>query len=78
MRILSVQVSYKKQFILGIMLISVLLVAFEGLLRVYDYQNPNCFFTESDVFANIDNDWGFNACEEFEIYRPIESTPNVG
>ena len=44
------------------MLISVLLVACEGVLRVYDYQNPNCLFENSDVFANLDNDLKRSIC----------------
>tara|TARA_B100000029_G_scaffold514725_1_gene618743 strand:+ start:3461 stop:4588 length:1128 start_codon:yes stop_codon:yes gene_type:complete len=80
-RILSVQVSYKKQFVLGIMLISVLLVACEGVLRVYDYQNPNCLFENSNVFANLDNDLKRSICLDNDnlrwSYEPyLQPNPN--
>ena len=51
------------------MLLLVLLVAVEGLLRVYDYQNPNCFFLDSDVFANLDQDLKRSICLDNDNLR---------
>ncbi len=51
------------------MLLLVLLVAVEGLLRVYDYQNPNCLFLESDVFANLDQDLKRSICLDNDNLR---------
>ena len=44
------------------MLLLVLLVAVEGLLRVYDYQNPSCLFLETEVFTNLDQDLKRSIC----------------
>ena len=41
---MSVQVSYKKQSILGIVILVIILSAVEGLLRVDDYYNNPCIF----------------------------------
>ena len=51
------------------MLLLVLLVAVEGLLRVYDYQNPNCFFLDSDVFADLDQDLKRSICLDNDNLR---------
>jgi len=47
----------------------VLLVAVEGLLRVYDYQNPSCLFLGSEVFTNLDQDLKRSICSEHKILR---------
>ena len=51
------------------MLLLVLLVAVEGLLRVYDYQNPSCLFLETSVFVNVDQDLKRLICEESKSIR---------
>ena len=48
---MSVQVSYKKQFLFGIFLLLIFLIIFEGVLRVYDYYSPNCKMSSSEVFS---------------------------
>ena len=58
---LSVEVSYKKQFLLGVLLLFVIIIAIEGIVRTYDYFNPNCMFIGSEVFQDVD----------FELKRAI-------
>jgi len=47
---MSVQVSYKKQFVLGIFFLLVILVVIEGIVRIYENFNPGCKFIDTDVF----------------------------
>ena len=51
------------------MLLLVLLVAFEGLLRIYDYQNPNCLFLKSEIFTNVDEDLKRSICLDNDNLR---------
>lgn len=59
---MSVQVSYKKQAVLGILLLLITLVAIESVLRIYDHYNPNCLFTSSEAYANTDDDLKRSIC----------------
>jgi len=61
-----VQVSYKKQFVLGIMLLLVLLVAIEIPARAYEYYNPNCGLVVNPVFDDIDYDFKKRICDAWE------------
>jgi hypothetical protein len=52
---MSVQVSYKKQVIFGILLLLILLVVVEGIARGYEfYEPPNCVLLNSDSYKDID------------------------
>ncbi len=52
---MSVQVSYKKQLIFGILLLLILLVVVEGIARVYEfYEPPNCVLLNSDSYKDVD------------------------
>jgi len=53
---LSVVVSYRKQFLLGVLLLLLIIAAIEGIVRIYDYYNPNCMFINSDVFQDMNFD----------------------
>jgi len=64
---MSVQVSYKKQFVLGIFLILIILSVIEGIARIYEYSNPGCMFVKTDAFENTD----------FAILRQICSDSNA-
>ena len=51
---MSVQVSYKKQVIFGIMLLLILVVVTEGIARAYEfYEPPNCVMLTSDSFKEV-------------------------
>ena len=58
---MSVQISNKKQFLFGFLLILILLSIIEISMRVYDYFIPSCQFTKSEVFDEI----------SFELKRDI-------
>jgi len=47
---MSVQVGYKKQFILGILLLIVLALAVEGIIKVYESSLPPCNWLHYDAF----------------------------
>ena len=49
---MSVQVSYKKQFALGFLLIIILIGVIEISVRVYETTLPECIWINSDVFEN--------------------------
>jgi len=49
---MSVQVSYKKQILLMIMLLFILLVVIEGIARVYDFANPKCDFMGNEILIH--------------------------
>ena len=51
---MSVQVSYKKQFMLGIFFLICILVVFEIFSQVYKInEDVSCLFIESEIFENI-------------------------
>jgi len=56
------QVSYKKQFILGIMLLLILLVVIEGVIRLGEYLAPPCKFLENEIFKNMDPSFAKQVC----------------
>jgi lysophospholipase L1-like esterase len=58
---MSIQVSYKKQFLFGFILILIMLSIVEISMKIYDYFVPSCQFIESDVFNEIN----------FELKREI-------
>ncbi len=51
---MSVQVSYSKQFILGIFFLIVLFAVLEGFSITYEIFNPDCTFLEKDAFGRVD------------------------
>ena len=61
---MSVQVSYKKQFLFGFLLMLFVLSVIEVGMRIYDYYNPNCRFIESDVYDGIDFELKRNICND--------------
>ena len=66
---MSVQVSYKKQMVFGMLLLLIVIISFEGILRVYDNYNPNCKMTNSDVFSSIDNELKRSICLDNDRLR---------
>lgn len=62
---MSVQVSYKKQFILGIMLLLILLSVIEGIIRLDEYLAPPCKFLENEIFKNMDPSLAKQVCFDF-------------
>jgi len=51
---MSMQVSYKKQFLVFLLLVLVIMAVFEIILRVYDFFNPRCRTMNSEIYGDID------------------------
>ncbi len=47
---MSVQVSYKKQFLLGIMFLLVIIMIVEGIARTIETHFPQCAFLDEEAF----------------------------
>ncbi len=62
---MSVQVSYKKQSILGIVILVIILSAVEGLLRVDDYYNNPCIFITSNIYPDLDYATQKQICNDY-------------
>jgi hypothetical protein len=69
---MSLQVSYKKQVLLGIIFIIMIIGIVEGLARIYEYFNPTCMFVKSDTMKNINNELKRQMCHDFEELQWIE------
>ena len=59
---MSMQVSYKKQIIFGIILCIIVLLSIECILRTYDYFFPSCSFFDSEVFDDFSSDLKRKIC----------------
>ena len=59
---MSVEVSYKKQGLILVLGLLILLSAVEIIFRGYDYFEPNCRFIESDVYAEMSFDLKRDIC----------------
>ena len=65
---MSVQVSYKKQFLFGIILLVLALIIVEGLVYVWWYQLNTCEFEKNEIFANLDDKTKRDIClESYEL-----------
>ena len=75
---MSVQVSYKKQFILGIMLLVIILVVVEAIVNIWWYNVNVCAFEKSALFKNMDEEARRQLCiENFELqYTVLGIEPN--
>ena len=62
---MHVQVSYKKQFVFGIIFLIVILSAVEGLLRIDDYFNNQCIFMQSDIYPEMDYGKQKQMCNDY-------------
>ena len=62
---MSVQVSYKKQLVLGIVILVIMLSAVEGLLRIDDYYNNPCIFITSNIYPELDYATQKQMCNDY-------------
>lgn len=51
---MSIQVSYKKQIVVGIIMLIIVISVVEVLSRLYEIFNPDCTFLNKDAFKKID------------------------
>jgi len=63
----SLQVSYKKQFIVIFLLILVFFTGLEILLRTYDFFNPYCDFMTNPVSKDYDYDLKKQICDMWSV-----------
>tara|TARA_B110000881_G_C18588117_1_gene526148 strand:- start:1196 stop:2308 length:1113 start_codon:yes stop_codon:yes gene_type:complete len=62
---MSVQVSYKKQFLIYVFLFLILLAATEIGSRIYEYQNQSeCSLLNTEAFSNVENSLKKKICED--------------
>ena len=61
---MSVQVSYKKQFVFGFILVLIILSVIEIGMKIYDYYEPNCRFIESDVYIGMSFEQKRDICND--------------
>jgi len=66
---LSVQVSYKKQFILFFILICMTLLITEGIVRTLDIKEGHCAFIETDFFKNYNMFEKQDMCEKYNSLK---------
>ena len=62
---MSVQVSYKKQTVLGIIGITILLLAIEIVANVWWISQINCEFEQNEIFQNISEEKKRHLCLDF-------------
>ena len=72
---MSVQISYKKQFTLGLLLLLVILVAVEGISRAWWYNIETCAFEQSDVYADLPPEKKRQMC--IQTYEVQYSVSNI-
>ena len=77
---MSVQVSYKKQFLIFLLLGCILLIILETGVRVTNHVAPYCMFMPSEVFNNVDLDAQRDICRSNDNIKwtnyPIAHIPN--
>ena len=66
---MSVQISYKKQVIFGILLVVVGLVIIEASAYVWWLDIQNCEFKENEIFENVDQEVRQTLCEDHYSIR---------
>jgi len=71
---MSVRVSYKKQFLLGILILLTILVVVEGIARTYEFFDPKCGLVGKDVFENTDPLTVRQICYDFQILQYDQQT----
>ena len=77
---MSVQVSYKKQFLIFLLLGCILLIVLETGVRTTNHVAPYCMFMPSEVFNNVDLDAQRDICRSNDNIKwtnyPIAHIPN--
>ena len=78
---MSLQISYKKQFVLGIFLLFVLLGVVEIFANVWLYNIYRCEFEDNEIFKDVDPETNRKVCLESLAYgftkQEISWTPGT-
>jgi len=59
---MSVQVSYKKQIVLGIIFLLIIFLLVEGIAKIWWFQIESCAFEDSDVYADVNPEMKRQMC----------------
>ena len=77
---MSVQVSYRKQVIFGILFLIIIYFGSEVVIQTYNYYFPNCNFMNSEVFDDVDKDLQRQICFDTDKIKsqntPLRNIPN--
>jgi len=75
---MSVQVSYKRQAVLGIIGITILLLVIEGIANVWWIAQINCEFEQDEIFQSMNNEKKRQLCLDFYEIKTLndEIIPN--
>jgi hypothetical protein len=75
---MSVQVSYKKQTLLGIIGLIILFLVIELIANVWWFAQINCEFEENEIFQQMDNDKKRQLCVDLYEIKTLgmELVPN--
>ena len=72
---MSVQVSYKKQFVFGILMLIVILAVFEIFAQIYQIdEDKSCNFVKSEVYKNIPENILFEMCDEYHKIKLVHNS----
>lgn len=63
---MSVQVSYKKQILFGLLFTIILLLIVEGIARTYEWIYPNCDMVNSESLQNVNLFYQRDMCLDFQ------------
>jgi len=74
---MSVQVSYKKQFVLGILLLIVIFSVIEGIARIFEFYDPQCGIMRNELFKNESPFLKYQICQSL-LERSWTYDPVVG
>ena len=69
---MSVQVGYRKQSLLFLIGILIILSAIEITARFYEYVFPECFFLNSDATKDIDYSLREKICDQSKLVKTVE------
>ena len=72
---MSVQISYKKQFTIGLVLILIFFIILEISIRPYDYYFPNCQLMRSDAFSDIEINLQREICYSLNHLKTFDDPP---
>ena len=72
---MSVQVSYKKQFTLGLLFLLIILVTVEGISHIWWHNIETCAFEQSDVYADLHPEKKRQMC--IQTYEVQYSVSNI-
>jgi len=72
---MSVQVSYKKQTLLGVLILLVIFVVFEIFAQIYQIdEDISCNFVKSEVYRNIPENILIGMCNEYHKIKLVHNS----